>query len=108
MQANDSVPLDVDGFANFAKAVLPFAHRAAGERQQFQPFSGQFDPPCGAVKQGHADLFLELFDLHADSGLRPVQFLRCLPKALVVGDCDEDVQQFEVDVCHSLFPARET
>jgi hypothetical protein len=52
------------------------------------------------MKQRHTDLLLELLDLHANRGLRPIQLFRRLPKALIVGNSDKDMKKFEVDVRH--------
>jgi hypothetical protein len=69
--------------------------------EELLPLGGQLDPAGGAVKQRDADLVLELLDLHADRGLRPVQLLRRLAKAFVLRDRDEHVQQLEVDLRHA-------
>src|SRR5690606_42145966 len=58
----------------------------------------ELDTAGGALEQGHAHLFFQLLDLHADGGQRDEVLLGGLAEAGVLGHRDEGRQQLEVDL----------
>jgi hypothetical protein len=51
---------------------------------------------CCAVKELHAELFLQLSDVFADSSLSYIALLGCLGKAPAVGSCKEKIKLAKV------------
>ena len=53
------------------------------------------------MKERNSDLIFELSDLHADRGLGAIELLGGRAKAAILGDRNEHVEEFEIDLCHA-------
>ena len=69
-------------------------------RHQHLAFRGQVQPLRRALEQRDADQPLELADLHADGGLRPVQRSRGSVDGADLGDGEEGAQQVGIQIGH--------
>src|SRR5579863_5819829 len=92
--------LDVDHVTDLAQSIFPLVQRPPGMGEKLLAFACQFNPPRRAVKDGDADLLLELLDLNADSGLRTAELSGRQAEAAVLGDGNEHMKKLEVYLRH--------